>query len=402
MISDYVSILEAKIIEVPTTEHAPVLTREMTEWVSYASLAIGRLLGGGLVDRRVFANAQRVVATIPRFSAHNLVLPNGTQFATFSYRQLARELGLSPTSSESAQRAIRLLSLNTESSDGVEYVEACMLLNSGLGGTPIVRRLFKSNSPSMASAWEMVGIRPSPYAGVAGAFEPVATSRTTVAADLKTVARKSSSVEANVETVASETRSGIATADTEKDYSSASDSGSSSKTSRREMNDAQQSVVTSTAKTEPPGTTPPLYPQPSPLPCKGEDDGYNRIIALFRHDPGVKSVETRDAYDRYIERGYSADELFQGITAYLSHTPSKKQARFPFTFLSDPALVKAWCGRPTRKLSPELLKRDSEGYWIYPFSSGASTGYVECPRGASKAEAFKAVERAVEEGRRLP
>ena len=413
MISDYVRILGAKVVEVPPGEHSPVLTREMAEWISDASLSVGRILGGGRADPRVYANAQRVIVAISRFSARNVILPaTGGQFATFSYRQLARELGLSPTSTESVQRAVRLLGLRTVCSDGDEYVEACKLLRSGLDGTPLLRRLYKSDSPRLASAWEPVGIRPLPYAEAGGGTETTVEAPTTVAAasetaaanpdtvtvELETVAIKSGSVapyeDSKVATISIESTSAPDTSSTptsiiQKDGGGSTDESVARGNGEGEALDATTSFC-------------PHAPLPSNVPGKREIDGYSRVISLFKYAPGKKDEETRRAYANCVEQGYSADSLAEGIAAYFSSTPREEQARFPITFISDMALVMAWCKKPPRKLNPELLRQDADGFWLYPFSTGASTGYVECCRDASREEAFEAVERMVREGKRCP
>lgn len=411
MIRDYVRILGARVIEAPLGEFAPVLTREMAAWVADASLAIGRILGGGKVDPRVYANAQRVIVALPRFSAHNLVLPNGAQFATFSFRQMAGELCLSPTSTEPVRRATRLLGLSTTSADGGEYLEACALLRSGLGGTPLVRRLYISDSPRLASAWELVGIRPIPCADVEDSKATVA-ARETAATDAETVAANPHTVAGGVEAVAASPESGaphwdedVATVNVDRTdvialgpapictHPGGKMVGTSNGVAR--LNDEMSHQgATSYAKTQ--------TSLSSRAPLGAGLDGYDRVVRLFSYGVGKKDEETRRAYRRCVALGYGSESLTEGITAYLSCTPRDRQVRYPLIFLSDMTLVRTWCKRSPRELSPKLLRQDADGFWLYPFSSGTSTGYVECRRNVSRAEAYEAVERMVGEGRRAP
>lgn len=395
MIRDYVSILGARLIDEPPGEYLPLLTREMAEWTSNASLSLGRSLGGGRADPMVYANAQRVVAAFSRFCSNDIVLPDGTQFATFSIRQMASEIGLSPTSTQPVQRALRLLSLDTKSIDGSAYIEACELLRHGLDGTPLVQLVYKSESRRLASAWKPVGIRPRAHVTDARSAGAAAEERPTAAKERTTAAT-------NLKTVASGLGTAIATVNEEGGGREDSSSTPNVKNQKNSTPEAGESAAKSAAEESGSAATSHSQSQLTPSLHGSDESGYDRVVDLFRCAPGKKSVETRQAYYKRVAEGYSADTLAKGVSKYIAHTPREEQIRFPLLFLSDASLVRAWCGRPPQTLRPENLKMDNEGFWTYPFSAGSSAGYVDCPRHASLEEAFEAVKTMIDRGYRSP
>lgn len=160
MPSDYQGILDDVEIEEEPGSFMPVLTPEMSDWLFDASVSLGNAFGGGRIKGKTYRTIQKIVNAVALFTPSDIVLSDGRQRATFSYRQMAAAIGLSSKSTKTVQQVLRVLRLETESTDAATYREAYELLYEERGGRPLLSFHFKSNSRKLASAWNLCGIRP--------------------------------------------------------------------------------------------------------------------------------------------------------------------------------------------------------------------------------------------------
>lgn len=166
MPSDYQGILDDVEIEEEPGSFMPVLTPEMSDWLFDASVSLGNAFGGGRIKGRTYRTIQKIVNAVALFTPSDIVLSDGRQRATFSYRQMATAIGLSPKSTKTVQQVLRVLCFETESTDAATYREAYKLLYEERGGRPLLSSHFKSDSRKLASAWKLCGIRPRACAPV--------------------------------------------------------------------------------------------------------------------------------------------------------------------------------------------------------------------------------------------
>lgn len=380
-------------IEESATAFLPILTVEAAAWIADSTVSLSRALSSGRVDSRVRERLHRVVILVARFTPSDVLLEDGRQRASFTYRQLSEELGLGAESTQAVQRALRALSLSSRPTDPSSYRLASDLICRERGGDPILRPLAKSDRRGHASIWELVGIKPrrgfaSSEASVVAAPEPVVEKRRPVVEKRRPVVESPGSVVENRRPVVS-----FVNPDCTTSYRGRSDlqGASSCEDGVSHHIEFGQSVVQPTACRDGLSTT----SHHSSFFTPPAMSGYRKAVLLFQCRPGRKEEETIEAYERLISRGYSSAAIVGGIERYMSATPLSEQKRFPLRFLADDDLVRRWCGTPEKRVDARSLLH-STGGWVYPFADGADC--VDCDSDASRAEAEAAVRRMVEQG----
>lgn len=398
MPSDYQGILDDVEIEEEPGSFMPVLTPEMSDWLFDASVSLGNAFGGGRIKGKTYRTIQKIVNAVALFTPSDIVLSDGRQRATFSYRQMAAAIGLSPKSTKTVQQVLRVLRLETESTDAATYREAYELLYEERGGRPLLSFHFKSNSRKLASAWNLCGIRPRACALVERStvaqrepYPTVPQTRPTVVTGEETVAKSASTVVDPVD-IDPTTITGRSP-----DLNAANEAATSDLGARHRPN-AEGTVVDSSESDGPVATT---LNTSSLITHSSEDpEGwFSRLTHLFQYPPGRREADTREAFNRLMGMGYSPRALYDGAAAYVTRTPKSEQMRFPLKFLEDVSLVRSWCKAPPRTLDPTKLCK-VESHWAYPFKAGLE--FVVCPPTATMEEAFDAVRRMVAEYGREP
>lgn len=152
-------------------------------------------------------------------------------------------------------------------------------------------------------------------------------------------------------------------------------------------------------KNENPNQTKPNQEISSPLShslgrLKASDEEFDSFCGLFDRKPGQRRRETREKFDKLLEKGYAGEVICRGAERYLAETAPDARIRFPLVFLQDADLLRAWCGTPPKQVAPESLKATPDG-WAYPFAGGFAL--VDCGKDATADEALAAVRTMVEE-----
>lgn len=398
MHSDYRDILGDVEIEETPGSFMPVLTPEMNEWLFDASVSLGNALGGGRICKRTYRTIQRVANAVSLFTPGDIVLPDGRQRATFSYREMAVAIGLDADSTRVVQQALRVLCLQTTSKDAATYRRAYELLDDERDGRPLLASLFLSNSRRLASAWELCGIRPRTFTPIE---KDVGTQRNSLSTDSK----MGSSVVSGRQAVAPSTSPvGIsadiasATVDGKCENSGAPREALSCDVSAHRHSTSNGTVV-DCADLESAASTTLGSCSLTTHSSLSHGDWLPRLCGLFQYQPGRREAETREAFDRLVGMGYAPRDLYDGAASYVARTPKDEQMRFPLKFLEDVSLIRGWCKAAPRTLDPAKLGKET-GFWVYPFATGLE--YVSCPPVATKEEAFEAVRRMVAEDGRRP
>lgn len=373
-------------VEETVTAFLPALTTEMAAWIANSTASLFRALSSGGVDARVCESLQEVVVFVARFAPSDILLADGRQRASFTYRQLSKELGLDADSTQTVQHALHALSLSPKPHDPYSYRLASDLISQERDGIPILRCLFSSNGRGRASIWELVGIEPrralvSSEASVVESSGSVVESNRPVVESCKPVVEKGQPVVPPSEHDCTTIHRGSSDAQ-------ATSTCGDSVSPRRESN---RPVV----RTDPDGdglstTASPLSQSPSL-----RATGYREAVALFQCSPGGREEETKKAYESLIDRGYNPKAIVSGIERYLAVTPLPEQKRFPIKFFEDADLVRGWCRKPDKRVNAKALLHSTCG-WFYPFDGGLDQ--VRCDRNASREEAAEAVREMVEQG----
>lgn len=393
MPSDYRDILGDVEIEEPPGVFLPVLTHEMSDWLSETSFSVGNALGGGRVSERTYHLIQRIINAVALFTPNDVLLPDGRQRATFTVRQMAKAVGASPDSTKKVQQALRVLCLETRSGDAATYRKAYELLQKERTGRPVLESLLRSNSKKLASAWGLYGIRPRPLINstdVNRTDEGTGAHRQqTVAPNKPSVSVDGQTVVENAQTVADSLGPASATVD----WHQQSDGSFCTCDNSTEYNSNPVSTVANTNQVSDQLSTTLNSCTLNPSSSEHAASWYERLKQLFQCQPGEKEAETRSTFDRLVSKGYEPAKLYDGARSYVSSIPAVEQARFPLTFLKNSELVRNWCGKPPRHLDPRKLAKMDGGHWTYEFGNG--TSFVYCPSTATQEEALEAVRRMV-------
>ena len=388
----------------------PILDFSVAAWTADSVLCLARVFDGSSIDWRVRESILRVTMAVARFVPSNYAQPSGEPFSSFSMCQMAAELGLDASSTQGVQRSLRVLALASKTRDGASYSEACERLRAARHGVPFLEKLRQS--PRKATVWALVGAGPrlpvdEPHSPTSPAPHHGDThdSATGDGTDMqKTVAGAVESHESVVESHESAVES----------HESAVADGRASDTAHRRSScrdsdrlncvDADcrhghspQLVVETNAIGKRAATTSTLFSPSLTLSEWQKEEGYRQLLRLVPCGPGNREQETRKAYNRRLEQGYTPEALIEGAKRHLSTAKGRDRTRFPFHFLDTDALFHSCCGEIPECIRLSYLAR-IEGAWWYNFSHGRDLDPIECPSEATSDEALKAVERMVISG----
>ena len=370
----------------------PCLTPEMTAWWADASLSLGRALGGGRTDPRVYETIVRTASCVARFAPSDILLPDGRQRATFTMRQMAEALGHDGESTKTVQHALRVLSLDTKATDPVGYRKAYELLNEDRRSVPLLECVEKSSARGKASVWRLVGIEPRTDAVApstrtpSGAHKPEVDSPGIVAGNGRTVVGSSESVVGSSESVVGQTASFQTTNQGPTDGATSMNSCEFA----GRVNAPKPVPVVGKDEGRQGEATTPLYSSSTTL--SFDRRAYNDLVSLFPRGPEKKEEETVAVYRGLLELGYTADGLAEGVRRYFSTPTDEEKSRFPLTFLKDRDLVMRWCKKPEKTLDAAKLRKTKGGdpRWLYVGAQGAFE-VKGCPGGCSRERAFEAL-----------
>ncbi len=378
---------EIHIEEVPGT-FLPVLTPEMVGWWADVCCSLGRALGGGRLDPRVYENIVRTAAHVARFAPSDILLPDGCQRATFSMRQLAESMGLGGESTKGVQQAMRVLSLTTKPQDPVGYRKAHELLAAQRSSVPILECVEKSTTRGRASVWRLVGVKPRVEAGALSdpSWLSVVESSACVVETMEPVVRSYGCVVESSKPVVGQ---GVSFPTTyTRDIENVTEAVACGYKGNPCL-DLGDFVVEKGAARQTEATT--FSDSQLKVPLFARRD-YASLISLFPCAPGKKEAETVRAYMGLLELGYTPRQLLGGVRRYFENETNDEKKRFPLVFLNDRGLVSSWCGRPKTTLDSKKLFNPGgpKGIWMYPGKNGMFA--VEgCSGGSGRAEAYRAL-----------
>lgn len=398
----------------------PILDFSVADWTSNAVITLTRAFSGSSVDPRVRESILRVTMAIARFVPSNYALPCGRPFASFSVRQMAVELKLDASSTQSIQKSLRVLSLSTKSRDGASYSEAYELLWSARQGTPLIFTSDERNK-RRATIWELIGAESRTRGGVsrtaAATSSGGATGNDTKSAETgKRVAERRASVATGNQCVAGadppavessrdvvETDQAVVESDKPNGTTRTRGNGWTDRSSSRgDVSSSHAQYSRSVVKSATPydtstTTTSSLFSPSITLSEEEKEEGYQQILWLFPCAPGDRDKETRAAYSRRLEQGYSPAAIAKGASHHLMTSKGRNRTRFPLVFLDNDSLFHSYCGKIPKVIRSSYLTRLPWG-WGYGFSRGQDLDSVDCPINATPYEALIAVERMVKSG----
>lgn len=376
----------------------PVFTPEMAAWWADTSFSLGRALGGGRLDPRVYESIVRTAAYVTRFAPSDILLSDGCQRATFSMRQLAESMGLGGESTKGVQQALRVLSLTTKPQDPVGYRKAYELLAAQRSSVPILECIEKSATRGRASVWRLVGMKPRVEAGALAnpSWSPVVASSVCVVETMGPVVRSRGCVVESSKPVVGLDAS-LPTTHT-RDIENVTEADTCGCRGNPCL-DSGDSVVEKGAARQAEATM--FSDSQLKVPLYAKQD-YVSLVSLFPCAPGKKEAETVRAYIGLLELGYAPGQLLGGVRRCFENETNEEKKRFPLVFLNDRGLVSSWCGRPKTTLNPKKLFNPGgpKGIWMYPGKNGMFA--VEgCSGVSGRAEAYQALTLMPDLGARL-
>lgn len=314
----------------------PLFTSELRRWIDLSQQRIRGLYAERL-DARTMDRAERVVLAIAQFAVADYALADGRQFSSFSRNQLVDELGWNKKSVDNALH-VCLLKPTRESSPKVR--EFCAWARE-TGLEPVIR-VIELGDKTFGTAYELVGIEPSPLLVgacrdcISGPESGVLGPESVACGPEKLAAGPEPGVLGPETVVFGSGLPGPIQGATGPETLSVSGPGSGGP--------------------GPDGGSGPAGPSSSHnvnRPSLSAEESYQIVLSCFSHAAGNKGPETRRAFDTRVAQGWTPEAIAEGARRYreLDTVPGSKRGAkwsYPLKWLLDDDHFKAVCPRVER------------------------------------------------------